>query len=141
MQIALFPYIDHIYTVHICFAHTGVNSVFPLLTALLQCSKRELKRTGGVQRLSVYCAFPGLCRTCGACRRCTRIMRPGHGSMPLLTRAHFCEEANGRAFVPRLGYERYQQVPKSTRATVFSLFWDEIESEMRKALKAVGKRI
>ena len=36
---------------------------------------------------------------------------------------------------------RYQQVPKSTRATVFSLFWDEIESEMRKALKAAGKRI
>jgi len=36
---------------------------------------------------------------------------------------------------------RYQQVPKSTRATVFVLFWDEIESEMRKALKAAGKRI
>jgi len=36
---------------------------------------------------------------------------------------------------------RYQHPPKSTLATVFHLFWDEIEHEMRKALKAAGKRI
>ena len=36
---------------------------------------------------------------------------------------------------------RYVEVPKSTRAMVFGGFWDEIESEMRKALKAAGKRI
>lgn len=36
---------------------------------------------------------------------------------------------------------RYQSPPKSTLAAVFHCFWDEIELEMRKALKAAGKRI
>jgi hypothetical protein len=36
---------------------------------------------------------------------------------------------------------RYQSPPKSTLAMVFHGFWGEIESEMRKALKAAGKRI